>query len=87
MPVDLPQARPIVAAAEIAGNGGVVALPTFGGSVPLHQFNEILGTPVVMLPIANYDNNQHAANENLKIDNLFYGVDLLAMILAGHLAE
>jgi acetylornithine deacetylase/succinyl-diaminopimelate desuccinylase-like protein len=85
IPVDLDEAAPIVSAAGATGRGGVVRLPTFGGSVPLHHFNEILGSPVVMLPIANYDNNQHAANENLKIDNLWYGIDLWAVLLGGEI--
>ena len=83
IPVDQPAAVSIVAAADAAGEGGVVRLPTFGGSVPLHHFNEVLDAPVVLLPIANYDNNQHAANENLKIDNLWYGVDLWSVLLGG----
>jgi hypothetical protein len=35
----------------------------------------------VVLPIANHDNNQHAANENLRLGNLWYGVDLFAALL------
>jgi hypothetical protein len=32
----------------------------------------------VFLPIANPDNNQHAADENLRVGNLWCGVDLFA---------
>ena len=53
--------------------------------MPLHHFQEIVGAPVVLLPIANYDNNQHGPNENLAIENLWYGIDLWAEILAGEL--
>ncbi len=84
VPVDQPGVDAIVAAAGAAAGSDVVRLPTFGGSVPLHQFGEILDTPMVVLPIANYDNNQHAANENLKIDNLWYGVELWARLLTSH---
>jgi acetylornithine deacetylase/succinyl-diaminopimelate desuccinylase-like protein len=58
-----------------------VALPTLGGSVPLHHFEQALGTPAVIMPIANPDNNQHAADENLRLGNLWYGVDLFALLL------
>ncbi len=68
------------AAAEAAGEP-VVALPTFGGSVPLHGFVTELGAPVVITPFANHDNNQHAANENLRLGNLWYGVRLMAALL------
>jgi len=35
----------------------------------------------VILPIANHDNNQHASNENIRLANLWYGVDLYASLL------
>ena len=38
---------------------------------------------MVILPIANYDNNQHAPDENLRIGNLWYGMDLWAGLLTG----
>ena len=64
-----------------AAGADAIALPTLGGSVPLHHFGEALGAPTVILPIANPDNNQHAANENLRLGNLWYGVDLFALLL------
>ena len=82
-PLDHPAASMVAAAADAAGEGGVLRLPTFGGSVPLHHFHEVLDAPVLILPIANYDNNQHAANENLRVGNLWYGIDLWAALLAG----
>ena len=80
---DQPGVGALADAASSAAGREVVRLPTFGGSVPLHHFNEVLGAPIVVLPIANYDNNQHAANENLHLDNLWYGVDLWSILLAG----
>ncbi len=82
-PVDLAQTQQVVAAVEVAAGNEVVRLPTFGGSVPLHYFNEILEAPVALLPIANYDNNQHGADENLRVGNLWYGMDLWGVLLAG----
>ena len=84
VPVDQPGVEAVVAAAGAAAGRDVVRLPTFGGSVPLHQFGEVLDAPMVVLPIANYDNNQHAANENLAIENLWYGVELWARLLTSH---
>jgi acetylornithine deacetylase/succinyl-diaminopimelate desuccinylase-like protein len=52
-----------------------------GGSLPLYLFNQILGRPVVIVPIANHDDNQHAPNENIRIANLWYGIDLMSGIL------
>jgi acetylornithine deacetylase/succinyl-diaminopimelate desuccinylase-like protein len=45
--------------------------------------SDVLKTPVVGLPIANHDNNQHGANENLRLQNLWDGIEVFAGILAG----
>ena len=58
-----------------------LAVPTLGGSGPSYLFTEILGVPVVTLPLANYDNNQHAANENLRLGNLWDGIEMYAGLL------
>lgn len=79
-PMDSPLARTLLAACDTAG-GEVVALPTLGGSVPLYLFEDLLGAPVVVLPIANHDNNQHGADENVRIANIWYGINLWATLL------
>lgn len=80
VPMDSPLATTLLAACKSAG-GDVVALPTLGGSVPLYLFEDLLQAPVVVLPIANHDNNQHGADENIRIANLWYGMDLWATLL------
>ena len=55
-------------------------LPTLGGSVPMHLFTDGGRTPVVGVPIVNHDNNQHGANENLRLANLWYAMDLCAAL-------
>jgi len=59
----------------------VLRTPTLGGSLPIHVFQEVLGVPVLVLPIANHDNNQHAANENLRLQNLWDGIEVMAGVL------
>jgi acetylornithine deacetylase/succinyl-diaminopimelate desuccinylase-like protein len=56
--------------------------PTMGGSLPIHLFDQALDMPVVILPIANHDNNQHGRDENLRIGNLFAAVGMYAAVLA-----
>lgn len=58
-----------------------LAVPTLGGSGPGYLFTEVLGAPVVTLPLANFDNNQHAANENLRLGNLWDGIEMYAGLL------
>ncbi|MEJ2086873.1 MAG: M20/M25/M40 family metallo-hydrolase [Acidobacteriota bacterium] len=79
--MDLPIVAEVVSAAEQAAGGPVLRVPTLGGSLPLYLFNDILETPLVVVPIANHDNNQHAPNENLRLANLWYGIDLMAALL------
>jgi acetylornithine deacetylase/succinyl-diaminopimelate desuccinylase-like protein len=45
------------------------------------MFAEVLKTPLVLLPIANHDDNQHAANENLRLQNLWDGITVFAGII------
>jgi acetylornithine deacetylase/succinyl-diaminopimelate desuccinylase-like protein len=78
---DHPAARSVLAAAAAAGDVEPLVVPSFGGSVPIHHFEEALGNPVAILPIANHDNNQHGPDENLRIGNLWYGMDLFAALL------
>jgi acetylornithine deacetylase/succinyl-diaminopimelate desuccinylase-like protein len=79
--MDLPISRTLLDIAESV-RGPVVKLPTIGGSVPLFMIEDILHSPTVMVPIANHDNNQHSSNENLRIQNLWDGIELLAALLA-----
>ncbi len=74
-------AEGIVEVAQAASDRKVLLVPALGGSLPLYLFTELLGAPAVILPIANHDNNQHASNENVRVANLWYGIDLYASLL------
>jgi len=39
--------------------------------------------PAISVPIVNHDNNQHAANENLRLQNLWDGIELFARLFSG----
>jgi len=80
-PMSLPLVQDVIAATERAARGPIVLLPTLGGSLPLYLFTDLLGRPAVVVPIANHDDNQHAANENLRLANLWYGIELMASLL------
>jgi acetylornithine deacetylase/succinyl-diaminopimelate desuccinylase-like protein len=76
-----PQARALVAAIERTFGAPPVQLRTLGGTVPIAPFIEALGFPAVLVPIVNFDNNQHEENENLRLGNLFEGIVTIAAIL------
>lgn len=79
--MSLPILQDVVAAARrAAGNQDVVLSPGSGGSLPLYLFTEGLGKPILMVPIANHDDLQHAPDENLRVANLWYGIDLYSQL-------
>ena len=53
-----------------------------GGSVPINMFEDVFHVPIIGLPIANHDNNQHAADENLRLANLWAGIEVYAGLMA-----
>lgn len=76
-------ARALVTSIGAGAPRAPLLVPTLGGSGPAYLFTEILGVPVVTLPIANYDNNQHAANENLRVQNLWDAIEMYVGLLSG----
>ena len=79
-PMDLPIAAEIISTVESV-RGKTVLLPTSGGTVPLEAMARASGAPNVSVPIANHDDNQHAANENLRLKNLWDGVETMAALM------
>jgi acetylornithine deacetylase/succinyl-diaminopimelate desuccinylase-like protein len=76
-----PAARAVIAAAGRASDRPVAVMPTLGGSVPLYVFDDIFHVPLVGLPVANHDDNQHAANENVRLQNVWDGIDAYAAMI------
>ncbi|HEY6243894.1 MAG TPA: M20/M25/M40 family metallo-hydrolase [Pyrinomonadaceae bacterium] len=79
--MDHPISLALIAAVQSTTKEKVVLLPTSGGSLPLSVITENLKTVTLSVPIANYDNNQHAENENLRLQNLWDGIETYAAIM------
>ena len=77
-----PISRAVIRAVEMGTGERTIIVPTMGGSLPLYQFVEVLHAPVISVPIVNHDNNQHASNENLRLQNLFDGMQVYAALVA-----
>lgn len=80
-----PFVRQIVGAATSAADrafveGALVISPGLGGTLPIALFTDVWEKPALVVPIANHDNNQHAPDENLRLANLWYGIELFAEI-------
>jgi acetylornithine deacetylase/succinyl-diaminopimelate desuccinylase-like protein len=80
-PMDLPIAQEVIRVVESV-RGKTVALPTMGGTLPLADVERPLGTRTIVVPIANHDDDQHSFNENLRIQNLWDGIELMAALMA-----
>jgi acetylornithine deacetylase/succinyl-diaminopimelate desuccinylase-like protein len=81
-PLDLGLSREVAALMTAAGHEPV-RLPTVGGSLPMFLLQRPGNPPVIGLPIANHDDNQHAEDENLRLQNLWDGIEIYAALFAG----
>ena len=60
----------------------MIKLPIVGASSGMAEIVSQLQAPMVGVSIANYDDNQHARNENLRLGNLWDGIEVYAGLLA-----
>jgi acetylornithine deacetylase/succinyl-diaminopimelate desuccinylase-like protein len=79
--MDLALSREVAAIMTACGHEPV-RMPSLGGSLPTFLLQRG-NTPVIGLPIANHDDNQHAENENLRLQNLWDGIEIYAALFAG----
>ena len=81
-PMDLPISRAVLRAVQsTTAAREVYAVPTLGGSLPLSIISESLGTRTITVPVVNHDNNQHAEDENLRLQNLWDGIESMAAVM------
>lgn len=83
-PLDGPEATKLVALLDGIDGQPTMLTPTLGGSLPIVLFEEALNAPIIVLPIANHDNNQHGRNENIRLQNLWDAIDIYAAVIAGY---
>jgi acetylornithine deacetylase/succinyl-diaminopimelate desuccinylase-like protein len=76
-----PQAMFATEALKSVWGDRLVRLRSFGGSVPASPFIDAFKVPTIGIAIANYDDNQHTDNENIRVGNIFDGMVSLAALL------
>jgi acetylornithine deacetylase/succinyl-diaminopimelate desuccinylase-like protein len=76
-----PAALAAVSAIEGVEGAPILKLPMVGASSGMALMVEGLKAPMVGVSIANYDDNQHAENENLRIKNLWDGIEVYTGLL------
>jgi acetylornithine deacetylase/succinyl-diaminopimelate desuccinylase-like protein len=80
-PMDLPISQEVIRVVESA-RGPSVKLPNMGGGLPLSSVEGPLRTHTIVIPIANHDDGQHSFDENLRVQNLWDGIELMAALLS-----
>jgi acetylornithine deacetylase/succinyl-diaminopimelate desuccinylase-like protein len=80
-PMDHPFAQAVIGGARAAAGDDLLLVPGLGGSLPLYLFTDVLAKPTIVVPVANHDNNQHGANENVRVANLWFAMELYAALL------
>ena len=80
--LDTPAAQAVAASIERTVGYPVIKLPIMGASSGFAEIVNALHAPMVGVAIANFDDNQHARNENLRLGNLWDGIEVYAGLLA-----
>jgi acetylornithine deacetylase/succinyl-diaminopimelate desuccinylase-like protein len=81
-PMDGPAAKAVAASIGRTVGYPVLRLPFSGASSGMAEIVNQMQAPMVGVSIANYDDNQHAQNENLRLGNLWDGIEVYAGLLA-----
>lgn len=71
----------IQAGAEVMLRHRPLIMPAMGGTLPLHVLTGRLGAPCYVLPLANADQANHCANENLEIARFHDSIRVCAAVL------
>ena len=80
-PMDLPLAQKVIKAVETTIDYEAIRVPSLGGSLPLYLYEQLLQTKPITIPIVNFDNNQHAENENVILQYLWEGIETMAAVM------
>jgi acetylornithine deacetylase/succinyl-diaminopimelate desuccinylase-like protein len=80
--LDLPASKAVAASIGRTVGYPVIKLPIVGASSGMADIVNRLHAPMVGVSIANYDDNQHAQNENLRLGNLWDGIEVYAGLMA-----
>lgn len=79
--LDLPASKAVVASIGRTVGYQPIVLPIVGASSGMADMVNLLHVPMAGVSIANYDDNQHAQNENLRLGNLWDGIEVYAGLL------
>lgn len=78
--MDLPISQEVIRTVESV-SGPAVRIPNSGASGAMEMVQRTIGAKTISIPIANHDNHQHSFDENLRLQNLWDGIELMAALL------
>ena len=70
-----------VKAVQDGFNEPPILSPSVGGGGPHYLFDRILHIPVIEIPLARADQNNHAPNESMGLEGLFCGIKMAAALI------
>ena len=79
--MSLPIIQKVINSVKSTTNQQVVLMPTLGGTLPLFLFEKYLDAKTITVSINNHDNNQHAENENIRLQNFWDGIETMASLM------
>ena len=80
--MDQPEIMSVINGVKSFTGDRAVFLPSSGGSNRVNNaIYDVLKTPAISVNMVNHDNNQHAENENVRGGNLWYGIDLMSVLM------
>ncbi|WP_032918502.1 M20/M25/M40 family metallo-hydrolase [Mesorhizobium erdmanii] len=82
-PLDSPFSDVVQHAVYAAHGVEPLIYPTLPATLPDYVFTKLLGAPSFVIPYANYDEANHAPNENITIDCFLKGIRTGAALLDG----
>jgi acetylornithine deacetylase/succinyl-diaminopimelate desuccinylase-like protein len=80
-PLNNPFVQPVIDIIKDLWRQEPIIYPGLGGSGPFTVFNNILGAPCIFVPFADAQQHDHAANENIPVDNLILGTKIGAAMI------
>jgi acetylornithine deacetylase/succinyl-diaminopimelate desuccinylase-like protein len=79
--MDLAVSKAVRSVVSEATGSAVLAVPMMGGSLPIDMFADVLKVPLIIVPTVNHDDNQHAKDENIRVQNIYDGIEVFAALM------
>lgn len=80
-PIDNPYVQVAARAVKDGFGEEPILSPSVGGGGPHYLFDRILNIPVIEIPLARADQNNHAPNESMGLDGVFCGIKMAAALI------